>query len=86
MLTEETLGPIISDINTETKTISIAKDTIVKKDGVEIAKQRHRCAFVPGDIEAVKNYLGVNDSPEINYLNSIWTEQVIADYKASLEV
>ena len=75
---------IIDNINMTSKTISVAKDTIIKKDGVEVGKQRHRCAFVPGDIEAVKTYIGATDSPEIDYLNAIWTEDVIADYQASL--
>ncbi len=77
MLEERELLPIITDIDPNTKTISIAKDTIILKDGEIISKSRHRCAFVPGDIERVKEYLGVTSSPEITYLNSIWTADVI---------
>lgn len=83
MLTE--INEIILDnINAFSKTISIAKDTIIQKDGVEIARQRNRQAFVPGDIEAVKSYTGfTNADPEIVYLNSIWTQNVIDAYVAS---
>lgn len=82
----ETQEIIIDSINTTNKTISIAKDTIVKKDSQPIAKSRDRRAFVPGDIAAVKDYLGTDSSPEIDYLNAIWTEQAINDYLASLSV
>lgn len=83
---EERVEYKIDNIDIANKTISIAKDVVIKKDGSEIARNRHRCSFAPGDIEAVKVYLGVSESPEINYLNAIWTEQVISDYRASLDV
>lgn len=85
MLEELELTPIFTDINPITKTISIAKDTIVKKDGIEIARNRHRRAFAPGDIEKVKEYLGIDTSPEIIYLESIWTQEVIDNYLNSIE-
>ena len=76
----------IDSINVTNKTISISKDVIVKKDSQEIARSRHRQAFVPGDIDAVKEYTGlVDESPEIVYLNAIWTQDVIDAYLASLE-
>lgn len=76
----------IDNINVTNKTISIARDDVVKKDGVEIARQRHRRAFVPGDIEAVKEYTGfTSDSPEIIYLNLVWTDQVIKRHKKTLK-
>ena len=81
MLTEEILQPIITDINPNNKTISIAMDTIIKKDGVIVARSRNRRAFVPGDIQAVKEYIGVIDSPEITYLNALWTKEVIDAYR-----
>ncbi len=79
MLTEE-INIVIDNINADNKTISIAKDVVVKKDGMEIARNRHRRAFVPGEIEAVKTYLSMSDSPEIDYLNAIWTQEVIDAY------
>lgn len=83
MLTEQ-VQIILDSINTTTKTISIAKDTVVFRDGVEISRERHRTAFVPGQIEEVKTYIGETSSPEIDYLNAIWTEQAIADYQTLL--
>lgn len=84
-LTEENLQPIFTDINPNTKSVSVAMDTVIKRDGVEVSKERHRCAFVPGDIEGVKSYTGLaDDAPEIVYLNSIWSKEVIDAYQASL--
>lgn len=84
MLTEEILSPIFTDMDPNLKTVSIALDTVIKKDGEVIAKQRHRRAFVPGQIQYVKEYIGLETSPEITYLESLWTPEVIAEYLASL--
>jgi len=84
MLTE-TIEIILDNINISTKTISIAKDTVISKDGVEISRSRNRRAFVPGDIESVKTYLDATESSEIDYLNAIWTEEVIEAYQESLD-
>jgi hypothetical protein len=82
MLTEQ-LEIMIDNINASNKTISVAKDTIVLRDGVEISRSRHRCAFAPGDLDAVKAYTGFTDaSPEIVYLNAIWTPDVVSEYQA----
>lgn len=73
------------EINPENKTISIRLDTVIKEDDVELSRSLHRRAFVPGDIEKVKEYLGVSTSKEITYLNSVWTAAVIKAYKAMIE-
>jgi hypothetical protein len=83
-LTEETLQPIFTDINPNNKTVSIAMDTVIKRDGVEISKSRDRRAFVPGDIDVVKEYTGLTTGPEISYLEALWTAEVIAEYEASI--
>lgn len=83
-LTEETLM-IKFDVEQERKTVSIAHVTIIKRDGEEISRTKlHRRAFAPGDIEEVKTYLELETSPEIEYLNSLWTEEVVAQYQAHL--
>lgn len=82
---EERIELIIDNINVTNKTISIARDSVVYNNGVEIARNRHRQAFVPGQIEDVKQYTGWGDSePSIIYLNSMWTQEVIDDYNAML--
>jgi hypothetical protein len=76
MLTQESIYSF-HDMNPVNKTVSITKVTIVKNDGIEIARSSNTRAFQPGDIEAVKEYIGVSESPEITYLESIWTQEAI---------
>lgn len=76
MLTEETVYSL-HDMNPQTKTVSVTLVTLVKRDGIEIARSSTTRAFEPGDIEAVKEYIGVSESPEITYLESVWTQDVI---------
>lgn len=77
MYTEEIIYNF-HDINANTKTVSITIVTVVKKDGTEIARSNPLTrAFSPGDIDLVKAYLGISESPEINYLESIWTQEAI---------
>ena len=79
MLTEIKLQPIFTDINPNTKSVSVAIDTLIMRDGVEVSKERNRCAFTLGDLAGVKAYTGLgDDAPEIVYLNSIWTAEEIA--------
>ena len=82
MLTEQVLNPIFSDINPNNKTVSVAMVTLILKDGIEVSRSEHRCAFVPGQIDAVKAYIGADSSPEIDYLKAIWTQEVIDAYAA----
>ena len=82
MLTQESVFSF-HDMNPQTKTISITNITIVKDDnGNEIAQSNHTKAFAPGDIEDVKTYINATDTPEITYLNSIWSADAIAAWKA----
>lgn len=76
----------ICNINTNTNTISISKCDIFLNDGIEIARsQPWMRAFVPGEIDGVKEATGWSDAtPEIIYLNSIWTQDVIDAYNAML--
>jgi hypothetical protein len=72
------------EMSPENKTVSIRQDTVIKEDGKELSRSHHRCAYAPGDIDKVIECLGA-DAPEVAYLNLIWTDQVIADYKAMIE-
>ncbi len=66
----------IDTINAITKTISIVK--IV--DGIRV-----REAFGPGDIEKVKIYIELDSGPEIDFLNNLWTQEIIDNYLAGLD-
>lgn len=76
MLTQEFIFSF-HDMNPQYKTISISKLTIIKNDGIEIARSSDTRAFQPGDIALVKEYIGVDESPEITYLESVWTQEAI---------
>lgn len=76
----------IDNINLTTKTISIAKDTKILDGSVEIASNRERKSFVPGQIEDVKSYLGESSGPEIDYLNAVWTTDVISQFQTNNQV
>ncbi len=74
----------VNNLNLDTKTLSISRFDVITDDGVVISTgQPHTQAFVPGDIEAVKSYIGLTDSPEITYLQSIWTQEVIDAWNAA---
>lgn len=73
------------EIQQEFKTVSIRLDTVIKEDSKELSRSCHRQSFVPGQIEEVKAFLGVIEGPEVDYLNALWTEEVIANYKVLLE-
>lgn len=72
MITEEKLLPIFNYIDPNTGKVSIISTNVVKRDGVEIAREATMHSFFPGHIEAVKEFCGVEDSPEIQYLNTVW--------------
>lgn len=86
MLTEIQLYPIFTDLDPNLKTVSVAIDTIIYRDGVEISRERNRRAFVPGQLDDVKAFIGVNESHEITYLEAIWTQEVIDEYNAQQEL
>lgn len=69
------------EVDGENKTVSIRKDEIIKENDIELARNHHRRAFVPGELEEVKEYMGVEEGPEIAYLESLWTEEVIQAYQ-----
>ncbi len=65
---------------TEINTIQIRTATIIEKDGLEIAKTYHRHVVNPTD--SIEN----EDSRVQAIANAIWTEEVIANYKALIEL
>ena len=64
----------------ETNSIQVRTATIIEKDGVEIARTYHRHVVNPTD--SVEN----EDSRVQAIANAIWTNEVIANYKALIEL
>lgn len=58
--------------------IRVRQATVIFKDDVEINRSFHRHMLAPGDS------LEGQDSRVTAIANATWTDQVIADYKASL--
>ena len=68
--------------------IQVRNATIVKKDGVELARSFHRKVVVPGTLDASDNLVDTDISGEDADVqaicNAAWTTQVKADFKAFL--
>ena len=64
----------------ENNSIQVRTATIIEKDGVEIAKTYHRHIVTPTD--SIEN----EDSRVQAIANAIWTNEVIANYKALIEL
>lgn len=81
-MASERIEFMIDSVNLTWKTISILRVTInLDDEGNETGRNNHRCGFAPGQIEEVKQFLGVESSPEIDYLNAVWTAEVINAYQ-----
>ena len=68
--------------------IQVRNATIIKKDGVELARSFHRKVLTPGTLDASDNLVDTDISGEDADVqaicNAAWTTQVKADYKAFL--
>ena len=60
--------------------IQVRTANIIEKDGTEIARAFHRHVLSPGaDV--------TNEDPKVQAIaNAVWTEEVIAEYQASLVI
>ena len=75
VLTETTAYKV--EVN-ENFSIGVRRADIVLKDGNEIARSYHRSVLMPGS-DLSDQVQEVRD-----VANAVWTQQVIADYEASL--
>jgi len=68
--------------------IQVRTASVIKEDGVELARSFHRKTIVPGILDASDNLVDTNISGEDSDVqaicNAAWTTQVKADYKAFL--
>ncbi len=69
--------------------ISVRKATVIKKDGVEIARSFEREALAPGYYNEsdvfVETDLSTQPEEVKNICNAVWTTKVIEDWKAFLK-
>jgi hypothetical protein len=64
--------------------VTLVKREYTLHNGMIVTYQDIRRSFFPGDIERVKEFIGKDRSPEIDFLNASWTQQVIDEYNESL--
>ena len=72
---------IISKIEVvgEYKIIQVAYDTIIKEDGTEISRSRHRNSFTPD-----KDVSG-EDSEIVDMANLVWTKKIKDSWQSKLD-
>jgi len=74
-------------------TIQVATDTIIKEDGVELSRSRHRHSFEPFFSRKNSDDIWVHTETDISgedsrvqaIANTVWTEDVKTAYKAFRE-
>ena len=73
----------------EYKHIQLAEDTIIKEDGIEISRSRHRRILQCSDIDAEKKQIAFDISSEStevkNICNAVWTDEIKTAYANKLK-
>tara|TARA_R110000803_G_scaffold181422_1_gene243806 strand:- start:481 stop:741 length:261 start_codon:yes stop_codon:yes gene_type:complete len=68
-----------TEIVGEYKILQVAYDTIIKEDGTEISRSRHRNSFSPNaDVSS-------EDAAIKDIANLVWTDAVKASYQSKLD-
>ena len=87
-LTESIEYDKIEVVNAQYKNVQVRKATVVKKDGVELARSYHRYVLNAGTLDASDNLVDTDISgqpAEVQAIcNAVWTTEVKAAWKAFL--
>ena len=74
------------------KTVQVATDTVIKEDGTEISRSRHRHVLVPykskknGDTWTHTDTDMSAEATEVQAIaNAVWTDTIKANYKTFVE-
>jgi len=69
----------------EYKAVQVATDTIIKEDGTEISRNRHRHVLHPGNLDSGNNLVDTDLSGEDSQVKAIcelvWTDSVKTAWK-----
>jgi len=69
--------------------IQVATDTIIKEDGTEISRSRHRHVLQPCIYNSKKEWIDTDISGEAAEVqavaNAVWTDTIKTNYKAFVE-
>tara|TARA_R100000234_G_scaffold20431_2_gene11484 strand:+ start:1368 stop:1649 length:282 start_codon:yes stop_codon:yes gene_type:complete len=70
------------------KAVQVRKDTVIKKDDVELTRAYHRYVLHPGTLDASDNLVDTDlsgEPAEVSAIcNAVWTTDVKAAWKAKL--
>ena len=76
------------EIVTKWKHVQVRQATVVKKDGVEIARSFHRYVLTPGTLDASDNLVNTVISGQPTDIqgvcNALWTDAVKSSWKTRL--
>ena len=76
------------EIVTQWKHVQVRQATVVKKDGVEIARSFHRYVLTPGTLDASDNLVNTDISGQPTDIqgvcNALWTDSVKSSWKTRL--
>ena len=76
------------EIVTQWKHVQVPQATVVKKDGVEIARSFHRYVLTPGTLDASDNLVNTDISGQPTDIqgvcNALWTDAVKSSWKTRL--
>ena len=72
----------------EYKAVQVATDTVIKEDGTEISRNRHRHVLHPGNLDASDNLVDTDLSTEDAEVKAVcelvWTDSVKTAWKNKL--
>ena len=76
------------EIVTQWKHVQVRQATVVKKDGVEIARSFHRYVLTPGTLDASDNLVSTDISGQPTDIqgvcNALWTDAVKSSWRTRL--
>ena len=88
MALTESLEYAKMEIVTQWKHVQVRQATVVKKDGVEIARSFHRYVLTPGTLDASDNLVNTDISGQPTDIqgvcNALWTDAVKSSWKTRL--
>jgi hypothetical protein len=87
-ITKETVVAKIEAVN-EYRHVQIAEDIVIKEDGTEISKTRHRrvlqCCTLDNDKNKVDTDISSESSEIQGICNSVWTNEIKTAYANKLK-
>ena len=88
MALTETIEYDKMEIVTQWKHVQVRQATVVKRDGVEIARSFHRYVLTPGTLDTSDNLVNTDISGQPTDIqgvcNALWTDAVKSSWKTRL--